>query len=77
MDPTAPVRFGLEADGIETGWARYAVDGLVRVDAARELSTVAPRLRAGIERAEGRGDEVLAAGLAWVAGRLALIRGHS
>ena len=67
----------LERDRIETGWARYAVDGLARVDAARDLSAVATRLSAGIERAEARGDEVLAAALAWVAGRLELMRGHT
>jgi DNA-binding NarL/FixJ family response regulator len=67
----------LERDRIETGWARYAVDGFARVDAARGLSTVATRLTAGIERAEARGDEVLAAGIAWVAGRLELIRGRT
>jgi DNA-binding CsgD family transcriptional regulator len=67
----------LERSRIETGWARYAVDGFARVDAARGLSTVAARLTAGIERAEARGDEVLAAGIAWVAGRLELIRGHT
>jgi DNA-binding NarL/FixJ family response regulator len=67
----------LERGGIETGWARYAVDGFARVDAARGLATVATRLSAGIERAEARGDEVLAAGISWVAGRLELIRGHT
>lgn len=68
---------GLERDGIQTGWARYAVDCFARVDAARGLSAVATRLSAGIERAEGRGDELLAAALAWVAGRLELVRGHT
>jgi DNA-binding NarL/FixJ family response regulator len=67
----------LERGGIQTGWARYAVDAFARVDAARGLSPVAARLTAGIERAEARGDEALAAGLSWVAGRLELIRGHT
>lgn len=66
----------LEHAGIQTGWARYAVDGVARVDAARGLSAVRQRLGAGIRRAEGRGDETLAGALAWATGRLELIRGR-
>ena len=67
----------LDRAGIETGWARYAVDSQARVDGARGLRVVAERLAAGIERAEARGDEALAGGLGWAAGRLELIRGHT
>ena len=67
----------LDRAGIETGWARYAVDSQARVDGARGLPAVAERLAAGIERAEARGDEALAGGLGWAAGRLELIRGHT
>jgi DNA-binding SARP family transcriptional activator len=67
----------LDRAGIETGWARYAVASQARVDAARGLPAVAERLATGIERAEGRGDEALAGGLGWAAGRLELIRGHT
>jgi hypothetical protein len=66
----------LDRAGIQTGWARYAVDSQARVDAARGLPAVAQRLAAGIERAQARGDEALAGGLGWAAGRLELIRGH-
>lgn len=67
----------LERAGIDTGWARYAVDGLVRGEAARDLSATVQRLVAAMERAAGRGDEGLAAGLGWTAGRAELIRGHA
>jgi DNA-binding SARP family transcriptional activator len=67
----------LDRAGIQTGWARYAVDSQARVDGARALPAVAQRLAAAIERAQARGDEALAGGLGWAAGRLELIRGHT
>lgn len=63
--------------GVETGWARYAVDALARGEAARDLSATVQRLAAAMEQAAGRGDEGLAAGLGWTAGRAELIRGHT
>lgn len=69
----APVVRGL---GGEPGWAEYAVDGLVRPEAARDLDGAAARLREGRERARVRGDEALAGSLLMAEGRVALVRGH-
>lgn len=67
----------LEDGSRQTGWARYLVDGMARSEAARDLRAVAARLLAGRERAEASGNDVLAAALAMVLGRLELTRGHA
>ena len=67
----------LEDGSRQTGWARYLVDGMARSEAARDLGAVAARLVAGRERAEANGNDVLAAALAMVLGRLELTRGHA
>jgi DNA-binding CsgD family transcriptional regulator len=66
----------LEERGWATGWARYMVDGLARVEVGRDLPEVAARLAEGRDSADARGDAALAAALGMVLGRLHLIRGH-
>ena len=67
----------LEAQSWETGWARYMVDAMGRVEAARDVTGTAARLGAAQMSAEARGDMALAAGLGMAIGRQQLIRGHA